>query len=712
MTSGGEPQDSPNLGKALRFYDEPSLLRALERINRAILAAPSLEAMLAGVLDEMLELFLCDRAWLQFPCDPNVEFFSIPVERTRPEWPGAGVRHARLPMTPFPRALITAALSTEGACRFDGVHLPFAPADAAVEQFGVRSLLNMAIRPRSGPPWCLGIHNCAEARVYTDEEARLFEAIGARLADGLTGLLALQASVADRRRLEQAQHKARIGSYEWNRGDDGAYWSKELYRLLGIAPGEKPAMFRSVIEFIHESDRPRFEALLGRVMQQGGEYEVQARAVRPGGEEWVMHAWGQAVVNANGELESMMGVAQDVTDRAQAEEHQRRLEAQLRQAQKLQAIGQLTGGVAHDFNNLLTVILGNLAELREQLEDNLLGLDLVEQIERAATRAAELTQRLTAFSRKQPLQPRIIDVNGLVVGLESLLRRTLGADVALEVVQGSRLWRTEVDPAQLENALVNLAVNARDAMPEGGRLRLETSNVTIDVPRADAHGEIKPGAYVLISVSDTGTGMSETVLSRAFDPFFTTKGPARGTGLGLSMVYGFVTQSGGHVTLESSMGRGTTVQIYLPRTLQSGVPDAIARMPGSEVAGRGELILVVEDSPHVRALTVRMLERLGYRCEVAEDGPSALAQLAKHRDIALLFTDIVLPNGMNGVEIARAAHASRPELPVLYTSGYTEDAVIQHGRLAPGVQLLEKPFTRAALARHVRDALAGAARQF
>jgi PAS domain S-box-containing protein len=680
------------------------LLGALERVNRTILAAASIETMLTDVLDAMLELFECDRAWLLHPCDPAATGFTIPMERARPEWPGAGVIRERIPMTPETQRAMAAVLETAKVARWDGAHGPVPQLDETYRRFSVRSLMLIAIHPRSGPAWCLGLHHCAQARIYSDDEAALFEAIGARLADGLTGLLSLQASLADRRRLEQAQQKARLGSYEWRRGDVEAYWSKELYRLLGVDPGLKPALFTSVVDAIHPEDRERFLAQVGPIMQRGGEYEVQARALRPNGEEWIMHAWGQAIVDTGGQLLSMMGVAQDVTERVQAEERQRRLEAELRQSQKMQAIGQLTGGVAHDFNNLLTVILGNLDEIRDQLLGRPLGIELLAQVQQAATQAAELTQRLSAFSRQQPLQPRVVDAGRLVANLESLLRRTLGVDIAIEVVQGARLWSCEVDPAQLENALLNLAVNARDAMPKGGKLRIETENARI--APADAQEELRPGEYVLVSVTDNGVGMSEQVLSRAFDPFFTTKGPGRGTGLGLSMVYGFVKQSGGHVRLWSKLGTGTSAKIYLPRSLQPSQPTEAPRAADDDPRGNGEAILVVEDDPHVRSLTVRMLERLGYRVYLAEHGPAALGRLEEYADVSLLFTDIVLPKGMNGVELSKIVRRLRPELPVLYTSGYTENAVIHHGRLDPGVQLLEKPFTRAELARHVRQALA------
>ncbi len=687
-----------------RGEHEQLLLPALERINRIILAAPSLDAMLTDVLDAMLELLDCDRAWLFFPCDPDVKAFTVPMERYRPEWPGLGVSRERMPVNPFVQKALAGALKSDGALRWDATNPDTPGVLEMLERWHVRSLLLMAIYPRSGPPWCLGIHHCAQARVYTEDDVVLFENLGARLADGLTGYLALNASLADRARLEQAQAKGRIGSYEWTRGEPEASWSKELYRLLGYDPARVPALFANLVGAVHPDDRERFQQQLARVMQHGGTYEVQVRAVRPNKEQWVMHSWGQAQVE-NGELVSMLGVAQDVTERVQAEEAQRRLEAQLRQSQKMQALGQLTGGVAHDFNNLLTVIMGNLEEIREQLVGRPLGIELLEQVQQAANQAAELTQRLSAFSRQQPLQPRVIDAGRLINNLEALLRRTIGADVTIEVVTGARLWATEVDPAQLENALVNLAVNARDAMPDGGKLRIETENVTITAADTDAHDELRPGEFVLITVVDTGSGMPEHVLNRAFDPFFTTKGPGRGTGLGLSMVYGFVKQSGGHVRLHSKVGQGTAVRIYLPRSLQKLARSEPPRPLEEDPHGNGEQILVVEDDPHVRTLTVRMLERLNYIVRVAEDGPSALSIIEQHDDIQLLLTDIVLPKGMNGVELSRIVRSLRPTLPVLYTSGYTENAVIHHGRLDPGVQLLEKPFTRSELARHVQKAL-------
>ncbi len=681
------------------------MLFALERINRTILASLSLEAMLTDVLDAMLELFECDRAWLLFPCDPSAEFFTVPMERTRAEWPGAGVTGERIPMNSFAREALRLSLLSPEAYRSDGIHNDEPLVGEMVTAFSIKGMMHMAVHPRSGPPWCLGIHHCAAPRVYDDDAAALMEAIGARLADGLTGFLALQASKEDRRRLEQAQEIARLGSFERKQGQQGAYWSKELFRLLGLQPGEKPQLFSSVVEVLHPDDRARVGEAVGAVMKVGGEYDVQARALRGGDEEWIMHAWGHAVVGPDGSLISMAGVAQDVTERVHAEEAQRRLEAQLRQSQKMEALGKLTGGVAHDFNNLLMVILGNLDELRETLAEQPAGLSVLNEVHEAASKAAQLTQRLSAFSRQQPLKPRVLDINRLVTQLEFLLRRTLGASISIELIRGAGLWLCEVDPIQLENAVLNLAVNARDAMPKGGKLTIETANARMDREYAEQHEELEPGQYVLLAVTDSGAGMPESVLKRAFDPFFTTKAPNQGTGLGLSMVYGFVKQSGGHVKLYSELGEGTAVKLYLPRSTSQEEPEERSARSTPDARGHGETLLVVEDDPNVRALTVRMLERLGYHVLVAEDGPAALRVLGENPHVDLLFTDIVLPGGMNGSELARRARETLPELGVLYTSGYTENAIIHHGRLDPGVELLEKPFTRAALAQRISTLL-------
>jgi CheY-like chemotaxis protein/anti-sigma regulatory factor (Ser/Thr protein kinase) len=326
---------------------------------------------------------------------------------------------------------------------------------------------------------------------------------------------------------------------------------------------------------------------------------------------------------------------------------------------------------------------------------------------KGARRAASLTQRLLAFSRRQPLNPKPIDVNTLISGMSELLHRTLGETIEVLSVQGAGVWRAEADPTELESAVLNLALNARDAMPDGGRLTIETTNADIDHAYSAAQAEVAPGQYVAISVSDTGMGMSAETISRAFEPFYTTKPVGEGTGLGLSQVYGFVKQSGGHVKIYSEPGQGTSVKIYLPRVKRAIPIEPLGREGAAPEAVAEETILVVEDDDDVRAYTVEVLRELGYRVIEAHDGPSALRLLERQFRLDLLFTDVVLPGGMTGAQVAAQARGAKPELKVLFTTGYARNAIVHHGRLDPGVQLITKPFTMENLAARVRDVLDG-----
>ena len=388
-----------------------------------------------------------------------------------------------------------------------------------------------------------------------------------------------------------------------------------------------------------------------------------------------------------------------------------RAEEALRHSQKMEAIGQLTGGVAHDFNNLLQVILGNLERLGRRLPEAPATETgrLIAAATRAAGRAATLTQRLLAFSRRQPLTPKSLDLNRLVAGMLELFGRTLGEAIQVDTMLAGGLWRVFADENQLENALVNLAVNARDAMPHGGRLTLETRNVRLDESYALTQEDVRPGDYVLVTVSDTGTGMTKEVLARAFDPFFTTKDIGQGTGLGLSQVYGFVRQSGGHVRIDSTIGQGTTVSLYLPRFFELEKLDTSAAAPQALPLGKHhEAILIVEDERDVRSFTRETLQELGYEVREAASGSAALRALEASPNLRLLFTDIGLPGGMNGRQLAEEARRRRPELKVLLTTGYTRDTMVRQGRLDPGVELLIKPFTEADLAKKIREVLDGA----
>ncbi|MQT11677.1 CHASE3 domain-containing protein [Segnochrobactrum spirostomi] len=383
-------------------------------------------------------------------------------------------------------------------------------------------------------------------------------------------------------------------------------------------------------------------------------------------------------------------------------------EAQVRQLQRLETLGQLTGGIAHDFNNMLAIVIGFLGIAKRRIAGNALSAadQAIDNAMDGARRAATLTARLLAYSRRQPLEPKVLDVNRLVGGMSDLLRRAISEPVSIEIVQGGGLWRTFADPAQLENALLNLAVNARDAMPGGGRLTIETANAFLDEAYARAHDEVAAGQYVMVSVTDTGTGIPPDIIDKVFEPFFTTKGVGEGTGLGLSQVFGFVKQSSGHVKVYSEVGHGTSVKIYLPRhtseeaDLWGGTP-ADSTVPAK---GSGQRILVAEDEPAVLASTSEALRELGYTVIAAGGAREALRRLEVEPDIDLLMTDVVMPE-MNGRQLAEAALALKPSLKVLYTTGYTRNAVVHNGVLDRGTALLQKPFTLEELARKVDETL-------
>lgn len=398
------------------------------------------------------------------------------------------------------------------------------------------------------------------------------------------------------------------------------------------------------------------------------------------------------------------GILRDLTRQTQEQVERTKLETQLHQAQKMEAIGNLTGGMAHDFNNMLGVIIGNIDLLRDLKNDDADVDELTREALDAAFRGAELTRRLLAFARQQPLQPQRVDVNGLVSGITRLLSRTLGEDVEISLHLSPELWPVVVDPAQLEASLTNLATNARDAMPDGGRLMVVTGNRWLDDDYAAQHAEVAPGGYVMIEVSDTGSGMTQDVVDRIFEPFFTTKSRDRGTGLGLSMVFGFIKQSGGHISVYSEPGIGTTFRLFLPRITEAAL--AVQKEAPPPLAhGRGETVLVVEDNAALRRVVTRQLRELGYRVLAAENAVAGLG-LMEQQSIDLLLTDVVMPGGINGRELARRAQQCWPGLKVVFTSGFSEARLNgDAGPLSSFTPLLGKPYRKEDLASAAREAL-------
>lgn len=476
------------------------------------------------------------------------------------------------------------------------------------------------------------------------------------------------------------------------------FWNRGAEHLYGWTAGE--ALGQRVNTLLHADVHTATSAMTQAL--QNGTWDGRLRLRRRDGASVEVECHWTLVREADGRKQSVIAITTDLGERLE-------LERQLHQAQRLETVGQLTGGLAHDFNNLLQVILGNAELLVERLQHEPRLAALPALIRSAAQRGAELTARLLSFSRRQPLDPQPTDTDALLQGMAELLERTLGEQVRIDFRLDAGHWTALIDPAQLESAVLNLCLNARDAMPGGGHLGIASARLHVSAAAAEQHAGLRAGDYVLLEVSDSGAGMTATERAQAFDPFFTTKPPGKGSGLGLSMVYGFAKQSGGHIHLDSEPGRGTVVRLYLPRTrLHSAEGESRAEtaagtrtLPG----GRGEQILLVEDDELVREHVASLLHDLGYRVVSARHGPDALARLAEHPDIALMFTDVVMPGGMNGRELADAVHRERPGLPVLFTSGYTQNALEREGRLEAGFELLGKPFRRHDLAMKLRGLL-------
>lgn len=564
----------------------------------------------------------------------------------------------------------------------------------------------------------------AEAAVAIDN-ARLVQELQRELEQRRAAEVHLADSEARRRLANEA---ASVGTWDYDPQTGRLGWDAKCKELFGLPADAEVTYQESFVAGIHPEDRERtLEAVQEALARDGaGNFDLEYRTIGlgDGRERWVA-AKGRAIFDG-GVATRFIGTVVDITSRKQIEEQVRALnehlerevqaevarrtqaEEALRQAQKMEAIGQLTGGLAHDFNNLLAGISGSLEIIERRISRSRLdGIDrFIAGALASAQRAAALTQRLLAFSRRQTLDPKPTDVNRLVMGMEDLIRRTVGPAIKIEVVGAAGLWPAKIDAAQLESALLNLAINARDAMPEGGRITIETANKWLDA-RAAQERDLPPGQYISICVTDTGTGIPKELVERIFDPFFTTKPIGEGTGLGLSMIHGFVRQSGGQVRVYSELGQGTTMCLYFPR--YTGAIEHEADQFEGEIVhtGAGETVLVIDDEPTVRMLIIEVLEEAGYTALEAEDGPSGLRILQSGVRIDLLVTDVGLPGGMNGRQVADAARLLRPKLKVLFVTGFAENATVGNGHLEPGMAIITKPFVMVELAQKISEMIEG-----
>ncbi|HUE89352.1 MAG TPA: PAS domain S-box protein [Vicinamibacterales bacterium] len=497
-------------------------------------------------------------------------------------------------------------------------------------------------------------------------------------------------------RMRFALENADVGIWDMDYTTGVLRWSNILEAHYGVVPGTFGGTFEAFVDRIHPDDRASVLETVGKAMKAGSEFSVQNRSIWPDGTVRWLSGMGRVVLGEHGEPVRAVGISLDNTER-------RTLEAQYQQAQKMEAVGRLAGGVAHDFNNLLTVILGYCELLLTDFNpDDPRQADIVE-IQKAGARAGGLTRQLLAFSRKQIIEPTLLDLNRIAADLQPMLGRLIGEDVKVVLRLRPALARVSADRGQVEQVVMNLAVNARDAMPRGGTLTIETANVELDEHYARMHRDVKPGPYVVLTVTDTGTGMTPQVQARLFEPFFTTKEPGKGTGLGMATVYGIVTRCGGRVGVYSEVGRGTSINVYFPRADAAGT---IVDTPLHAVEPRAgtQTVLVVEDEDVLRELAKRLLERQGYSVLLAADAGEALRMFEQNPSIDVLLTDVVMP-GTSGPDLTKQLIEQRPELRVIYMSGYTEDAIVHHGVLKPGIAFLHKPFTSETLGRKIRDVL-------
>ncbi len=807
----------------LRFF------QCMDQVNRAIQGANELEQMMGDVLNILLSIFDCDRAWLFYPCDPDAPTFRVPMEITKPEYPGAKILNVDIPMSQDMAQNLREALASDEPLIFiAGTKKPINKVTA--EQFGVQSQMFGALYPRLGKPWAFGMHQCSYPRIWNKEEKRLFQEIGRRLSDAFTSLIIrsnLKESEDKYRTLLQKIHAAvvvhnsdtqiltcnptaekllglREGQLlgktafdlDWHffREDGTAmplteypvnqvlargqalrnfivgihHPGKEneyVWLLINADPvvGEDGHITQVIVSFIDITERKQMERALEeseaktrsildnigigvalispeseilelnnrmrewfpginagqrhvcfrapndppretmyeycptcRTLRDGRVHETVTKILQGGGLR-NYRIVSSPILNAACEVSAAIEMVDDITEKLS-------LESQLQQAQKLESVGRLAGGVAHDFNNMLGVILGHTDLIMAKMDPTQPLFAALQEIRKAAERSAELTHQLLAFARKQTVAPKVLDLNETVGGMLKMLRRLIGEDIDLAWIPGGDLWPVKMDPSQFDQILANLCVNARDAIAGVGRISIEMNNAAFDEAYCTDHPGFIPGDFVVLSVSDNGHGMDKDTLSKIFEPFFTTKGIGRGTGLGLATVYGAVKQNSGFVNVYSEPEHGTTFKICLPRHMRKSGKMA-KENPAAGVARGNETILLVEDESAILNMTRQMLETFGYRVLPASTPGEAIRMAREHAgQIHMLITDVVMPE-MNGRDLAKNLISLYPGIIRLFMSGYTANVIAHHGVLDEGINFMQKPFSLQELAAKVRQAL-------
>ena len=534
-------------------------------------------------------------------------------------------------------------------------------------------------------------------------------AAGARIFFGVTDPM-IRLLKESQQRLSNAHRLAGLGNWEWDIVNDKFYWSEEALRIYGANFQKSVETREAFLKTVHPDDRDDVARAMDHASCKSAPYSIGRRFIRQDNEVRFVHEEAECECGSTGNPVSVKGTVQDITKRVEAENALRETEEVLRRAQRMESVGQLAGGIAHDFNNLLGIMIGNLDILEEDIEAGNPSLKQVRNTQKAALRGADLTRGLLAFSRQSVSAASPVNVNKVIEGMQPLLAKSLTVEVVLETSLADGLWLADMDPGELEDALINFALNARDTMPGGGKLIIETENKALSEEEAGVNPELEPGEYVMISVSDTGTGMPKEVVERIFEPFYSTKGKGKGTGLGLAMVYSFVKRAEGMIKVYSSPDRGTTFRVYLPRSEGNGARTALPETGMAELPGGTETVLVIDDEEELLELAERNLKKLGYRVLTAKDGAEGLRILEGDEEPDLLFSDVVMPGGLNGFELALHAIWLRPRIKVLLTSGFTAKLSAELIEANPLLKtfadrLLAKPYTKSEFATRIRQTL-------
>ncbi|MCL4553364.1 MAG: PocR ligand-binding domain-containing protein, partial [Candidatus Marsarchaeota archaeon] len=677
----------------LRFFE------SMDRVNRAIQGANDLEQMMSDVLDIVLSVFDCDRAFLMYPCDPQAVSWASPMERTKPEYHGVLALGLKMPMDAEVAKTLRILLDADGPVKF-GPGTPYPLPQHESERFGFKCFMSMALQPKVGNSWQFGIHQCSYARVWTQEEERLLKEIGRRLADGLSTLLSYRNLLDSMGKLEEAQRIGHIGYWDRVIAGNQVTLAGEACRIFGISEQESVFNLEQWQErwltLIHPEDLERVNQVYVEAMGSGPRYNVEYRIVRPDGEVRHIHSEANVTRDESGHAIRMVGMMQDITE-------QKSLQSQLFQAQKMEAIGTLAGGIAHDFNNILQVALG-YSELILSYDDlpKRCQADL-HKIRESARRGADLVKRLLTFSRKTEIKPQPLNLNRRIHEMRKMLERTIPKMIEIQLVLDENLATINADPTQVDQILMNLALNARDAMPDGGRLIFETANVVLDAEYASSHLDARLGDHVLLSITDSGVGMDKETLPHIFEPFYTTKGMGKGTGLGLAMVHGIVQQHGGHIRCYSEPGQGTGFKIYFPALVAD--EELEERTAAAIPLGGSETILLADDEEFVRDLGQRLLSEQGYKVLTASNGKEALeVYRSQSAEISLVILDLVMPE-MGGKQCLRGLLEINPKAKVLIASGFSANGPTKDALVYGAKGFVDKPFSLNQLIKAVRETL-------